>query len=285
MTPRSRDLPKPTRRPTAEGRLNADRHPLPHRRRRVRRRPRAGRVARAGGGRAPGHLHPRCDRSRRTRQGRHACGRRGRRVRFAAGVHPHHAGKVALDELERVVSSTPSTRHRPSRSVKSASTTTMISRRATVQREVFGRQVAMAVARDLPVVIHTREADADTLEVLDAAGAGRARGVFHCFTGDQALADAAVARGLPCVVLGYRDLPARRGAACGGGHDPAGPLAGRDRQPVPVAGAPARRAKRTGPGRPRPRDARRRARTAVHEAAAQAVANAAAVFGDVGPNR
>ena len=26
-------------------------------------------------------------------------------VRFAAGVHPHHAGKVALDELERVVSS------------------------------------------------------------------------------------------------------------------------------------------------------------------------------------
>ena len=56
-------------------------------------------------------------------------------------------------------------------------------------------------------MIHTREADADTLEVLDTAGAGRARGVFHCFTGDQALADAAVARGFHVSFSGIVTFP------------------------------------------------------------------------------
>jgi TatD DNase family protein len=56
-------------------------------------------------------------------------------------------------------------------------------------------------------VIHTREADADTLAVLDAAGDGRARGVFHCFTGDQALADAAVARGFHVSFSGIVTFP------------------------------------------------------------------------------
>ena len=65
----------------------------------------------------------------------------------------------------------------------------------------------MAVSRDLPVVIHTREADADTLAVIDAAGDGRVRGVFHCFTRDQALADAAVARGFHVSFSGIVTFP------------------------------------------------------------------------------
>jgi TatD DNase family protein len=127
-------------------------------------------------------------------------------VRFVAGVHPHHAGKVALDELDRVVVA----------ALERSSAIALgeigldyhydFAPRA-VQRDVFGRQVAMAVARDLPVVIHTREADADTLEVLDAAGAGLARGVFHCFTGEQALADAAVARGFYVSFSGIVTFP------------------------------------------------------------------------------
>lgn len=51
-----------------------------------------------------------------------------------------------------------------------------------VQRLAFAAQVALAHERDLPLVIHTREAWDDTFDVLRAEGAP-ARTVFHCFTG------------------------------------------------------------------------------------------------------
>jgi TatD DNase family protein len=51
-----------------------------------------------------------------------------------------------------------------------------------VQRDVFAAQVAMALERDLALVIHTREAWAETFDVLAATGVP-ARTVFHCFTG------------------------------------------------------------------------------------------------------
>ncbi len=51
-----------------------------------------------------------------------------------------------------------------------------------VQQTVFAEQLAAARQRQLPVVIHTREADADTFAMLAADGAG-IDGVFHCFTG------------------------------------------------------------------------------------------------------
>jgi TatD DNase family protein len=54
-----------------------------------------------------------------------------------------------------------------------------------VQREVFAAQVALAASRGLPLVVHTREAWADTFDVL--AGEDRPdRIVFHCFTGGPA---------------------------------------------------------------------------------------------------
>ena len=42
------------------------------------------------------------------------------------------------------------------------------------------------------MVIHTREADADTVEILGKEGQGKVRGVFHCFTGDSVLAQRAL---------------------------------------------------------------------------------------------
>jgi TatD DNase family protein len=49
---------------------------------------------------------------------------------------------------------------------------------------------------NLPLVIHSREADDDLLATLDAAaGAKLPRGVLHCFTGDAALAREVLARG------------------------------------------------------------------------------------------
>ncbi|MCU1484587.1 MAG: hypothetical protein JWN67_1333 [Actinomycetia bacterium] len=51
-----------------------------------------------------------------------------------------------------------------------------------VQREAFAAQIALAHTSGLALVIHTREAWADTFALLDAEGIPE-RTVFHCFTG------------------------------------------------------------------------------------------------------
>lgn len=65
-----------------------------------------------------------------------------------------------------------------------------------VQREAFKRQLRMARERKLPISIHTREAEADTLAILSEewkdSGLG---GVIHCFTGTRGFAEAAVELG------------------------------------------------------------------------------------------
>jgi TatD DNase family protein len=65
-----------------------------------------------------------------------------------------------------------------------------------VQVAVFKRQLHAARECDLPVVIHTREAERETIDILqtDYAGAER-RGVFHCFSGSLELAQRAIELG------------------------------------------------------------------------------------------
>jgi TatD DNase family protein len=50
------------------------------------------------------------------------------------------------------------------------------------QRERFRTHVRAALHCDLPLVVHTRDAAQDTLELLRQEGDGQATGVFHCFT-------------------------------------------------------------------------------------------------------
>ena len=66
---------------------------------------------------------------------------------------------------------------------------------ADAQRERFDLQAGFARERDLPIIVHTREADGLTLAALRAADLPRT-GVIHSFTGDKALARA-------CLDLGY----------------------------------------------------------------------------------
>jgi TatD DNase family protein len=63
------------------------------------------------------------------------------------------------------------------------------------QEEVFRRQIRIAREVRLPVIVHTREADDLTIAILKEERASEAGGVIHCFTGTQALADAALAMG------------------------------------------------------------------------------------------
>jgi TatD DNase family protein len=62
-----------------------------------------------------------------------------------------------------------------------------------VQIDVFRRQLRAARECDVPVIIHTREAENETIEILrtEYEGAER-RGVFHCFTGSKELAQQAI---------------------------------------------------------------------------------------------
>ena len=60
------------------------------------------------------------------------------------------------------------------------------------QRARFAVHIEAAHRTGLPLVVHTRSASDDTVAMLREAGAGRVRGVFHCFTETRAVARAAL---------------------------------------------------------------------------------------------
>lgn len=74
------------------------------------------------------------------------------------------------------------------------------------QRDVFAQGIRLALDVKLPLVIHSREAEADTLAALDAAGA-MPRGVFHCFAGAPEYAREALARGFYVSFSGIVTFP------------------------------------------------------------------------------
>ena len=61
------------------------------------------------------------------------------------------------------------------------------------QREIFRRQLELALELDLPVIVHDRDAHADCLETVSDYGA--LRGVFHCFSGSPEMAETLLRRG------------------------------------------------------------------------------------------
>ncbi|HEU0095961.1 MAG TPA: TatD family hydrolase, partial [Rhizomicrobium sp.] len=71
------------------------------------------------------------------------------------------------------------------------------------QRVNFRSHIAAARQTGLPVIVHTRDADDDTIEILrDEMGKGAFTGLIHCFTGTQRLADVALELGLYISVSG-----------------------------------------------------------------------------------
>ncbi len=65
------------------------------------------------------------------------------------------------------------------------------------QRDYFGRHLHLSQDRDLPVVIHCRDAEAELMPMLhEAADRGPLRGVLHAFSGDAAMA-------AECVEFGF----------------------------------------------------------------------------------
>ena len=62
----------------------------------------------------------------------------------------------------------------------------------TTQRAAFSYQLALAKALDMPVIVHDRDAHADTLSILREYGC---RGVMHCFSGSAEMAEQLIALG------------------------------------------------------------------------------------------
>jgi TatD DNase family protein len=69
------------------------------------------------------------------------------------------------------------------------------------QRRALAEQLALAAELALPVSVHSREAEDDTLALLRDSAVSRHGGVLHCFTGSEAFARA-------CLDLGMRALAA-----------------------------------------------------------------------------
>jgi TatD DNase family protein len=135
----------------------------------------------------------------------------------AAGVHPHDAGKVsggwldaigALAERERVVAIG---------EIGLDYHYDFAPR--DVQQDVFSRQVELAAALDMPVIIHSRESEPDVERIVADRVArspewgkrpdGIHRGVFHCFPGDGAMAARVIALGFHVSFPGLVTFPPR----------------------------------------------------------------------------
>ena len=60
------------------------------------------------------------------------------------------------------------------------------------QQDAFEYQIRLAIANDLPIVIHSRESFDQIFEILDNENCKKLRGVFHCFTGSMNQAKRAI---------------------------------------------------------------------------------------------
>ena len=127
-------------------------------------------------------------------------------VRFATGVHPHAAGTFAGRPADAAAAA------RQQAAAFGACGIGEIGldyhyeyAPRAVQREVFAAQLALARELDRPVIVHTRDATDDTFAVL--AESGGARGVFHCFTGDAAMARRALEIGFYLSFAGIVSFP------------------------------------------------------------------------------
>lgn len=114
------------------------------------------------------------------------------RVFRTAGIHPSEAPLVTSDHWQRLEVQL---NHPRCRAVGEMGLDWYRGRdHEGAQREVFRRQLDLGTARDLPVVIHNRDADAEILEDLDAVG-WRGRGVLHCFSSNLDFARRVLDRG------------------------------------------------------------------------------------------
>ncbi len=116
-------------------------------------------------------------------------------VYFTVGTHPHQAHEeldIPVDEIVRLAA------HPKCVAVGEAGLDYFYKKSPPeAQAEGFRRHIQAARITGLPLEIHSRDADADTIAILeDEMAKGPFKAVLHCFTGGAELAKRAVALGL-----------------------------------------------------------------------------------------
>jgi TatD DNase family protein len=124
-------------------------------------------------------------------------------IHATVGVHPHDAAKASEETFTRLETLS---RHAKVVAIGEIGLDYHydLSPR-DVQHAVFERQLALAGAAHLPIVIHTREAWDDTLAILRTHWKGP--GIMHCFTGDAAQAREALDLGFYLAFGGVLTFP------------------------------------------------------------------------------
>ena len=121
------------------------------------------------------------------------------------GVHPHDAAKATgetLKQLEELA------RHPKVLAVGEIGLDYHYDNSPRdVQRELFAAQMDIAVRAGKPIVIHTRDAWADTFAALDAAWKPERGGIMHCFSGGPVEAQASLALGFHLSFAGMLTYP------------------------------------------------------------------------------
>lgn len=70
------------------------------------------------------------------------------------------------------------------------------------QMEAFDAQVLLALDLDLPLIVHTREASSEVLDILTRRRSPRMTGVMHHFSGDASYAQASIGLGFMLGIAG-----------------------------------------------------------------------------------
>jgi TatD DNase family protein len=117
------------------------------------------------------------------------------------GVHPHEAEKELLDDPGPLLAETG---HPKVVAIGETGLDYYYEHSPRPQQIAnFRAHIAAGRQAGLPVIVHTRDADDDTISVLEEEmGKGAFTGLIHCFTGTQRLADAALKLGLYISVSG-----------------------------------------------------------------------------------
>ncbi len=99
------------------------------------------------------------------------------------GLHPHHSHEVpesSLDELEAFVADS-----RPVAIGEIGIDYYKSEASPEIQKKVFVRMLHLAMKNNLPIIVHSRNAFRDTVDILKSETGGRIKGVMHCFSYDE----------------------------------------------------------------------------------------------------
>lgn len=134
------------------------------------------------------------------------------------GVHPHDAKDLTEDVLAEMAEFATAER------IVAIGETGLDFYRDLSPRDrqeiAFAQQIQLAQELGLPLVVHSRDAHERTMAILERESGGEVRGVMHCFSGDQAIADRVLALGMHIGIAGPVTYPNARGLREVVGHVP-----------------------------------------------------------------